>query len=442
MKNIKLLFSLLVIIMIASCSQSGESGELIGSTHSRGSWFEPVPYGMQFIRRGSFRSGPSDEDPAGNIDPTRTFSIDAFWMDDTEITNNEYRQFVNWVRDSIARGLLYNSTNPNAQYYGRLDEEGNYLSLNWDEPIDWADTASLEEMYIPVQERFFKKREIDARKLNFVYYWIDLQKAAKRQNSYVYEYEPDGKIKPNSGHYMSGGDRSQFIRHEEIPIYPDTLCWMRDFTYSYNEPWTSKYFWHPGFDDYPLVGVTWGQAKAFCQWRTRMQNAFFSKIGDATVQDYRLPSQWEWEYAARGGLQNSMYPWGGYYSRNQLGNFMANYKPMRGNYIEDGGLATMKVAEYPPNDYGLYDMSGNVAEWTNTAFDELAMSQVSELNPEFEYNAVDSDPTALKRKVIRGGSWKDIGYYLQVSTATYEYQDTATAFVGFRCVRSSFGNDF
>lgn len=433
MKNIKLLISLLVIIMIASCSQSGESGELIGSTHSRGSWFEPVPYGMQFIRRGSLRIGPSDEDPVGKIDPTRTVSIDAFWMDDTEITNNEYRQFVNWVRDSIARTLLYNSTNPNAQYYGNLDEDGNFTGLNWDEPIDWTDTTSLEPLFIPVQERFFRKREIDSRKLFFDYAWIDFQKAAKRANSYNYE----------SQSYGNGiGSRADFIVHERTNVYPDTLCWIRDFTYSYNEPWTSKYFWHPGFDDYPLVGVTWGQANAFCQWRTKMQNDFFSKVGDATVQNYRLPTEFEWEYAARGGLQNSMYPWGGYYSRNQLGNFMANYKPMRGNYIEDGGLATMKVAEYPPNDYGLYDMAGNVAEWTRTAYDPLAMAEISELNPDFQYNAKDEDPPALKRKVIRGGSWKDIGFYLQVSTQTYEYQDTSTSFIGFRCVRSSFGNDF
>ncbi|MBN2807651.1 MAG: SUMF1/EgtB/PvdO family nonheme iron enzyme [Prolixibacteraceae bacterium] len=433
MKNYKIILSLLVISMIASCSQTGESGELIGSTRSRGSWFEPVPYGMQFIRRGSIRIGPSDEDPTGSISPTRTISVDAFWMDDTEITNNEYRQFVNWVRDSIARDLLYNSSNPNAQYYGNLDADGNFVGLNWKEPIDWSDTLSLESILIPASERFYRKQELDARKLFFDYTWIDLQKAAKRQNSYNYETQSYG-----------GGitDRSDFIVRERTHVYPDTLCWIRDFTYSYNEPWTSKYFWHPGFDDYPLVGVSWDQANAFCQWRTKMQNEFFAKVGDATVQDYRLPTESEWEYAARGGLQNSMYPWGGYYSRNQLGNFMANYKPMRGNYIEDGGLATMKVAHYPPNDYGLYDMSGNVAEWTSTAFDPLAMSLVSELNPDFKYNAADNDPPALKRKVIRGGSWKDVGLYLQVSSRTFEYQDSTTSFVGFRCVRSSFGNDF
>jgi gliding motility-associated lipoprotein GldK len=424
----------MVILLIAGCAQQGgESGELIGATRSRGSWFEPVPYGMAFIPRGSLRIGPSDEEIDGRLNPTRTVSIDAFWMDDTEVTNNEYRQFTNWVRDSIARTLLYNGSNPNAEYYGRVNLDGEYVGLNWDEPIDWTDTMSLQDLYVPPHERFFGLREIDTRKLFYDYAWIDFQKAAVRANSYNYETQSYG------GNIT---DRSDFIVRDKTHVYPDTLVWIRDFTYSYNEPLASKYYWHPGFDDYPVVGINWKQASAFCNWRTQRQNEYFSRIGDATVMDYRLPTENEWEYAARGGLQNSMYPWGGYYSRNQQGEFMANYKPMRGNYIEDGGLTTMKVAEYPANDFALYDMAGNVAEWTSTAFDELSQTLVSDLNPDFKYNAQDSDPSAMKRKVIRGGSWKDIGYFVQVSSKTYEYQDSATSFIGFRCVRSSFGNNF
>jgi len=290
-----------------------------------------------------------------------------------------------------------------------------------------------EPLFVPVNERFFNKREVDSRKLFFEYQWINYQKAAQRANAFNYATgKYDGGIK----------DRSDFIEREREHIYPDTLVWVRDFTYSYNEPWTMKYFWHPGFVDYPVVGVTWLQAKSFCQWRTKMQNNFYAGNGQATVQDYRLPTEYEWEYASRGGLQNSMYPWGGYYSRNQMGEFMANYKPMRGNYPEDGGLATMKVGSYPANDFGLYDMAGNVAEWTITAFDPLSTSLVSDLNSDYQYNAADSDPPAMKRKVIRGGSWKDVGYFIQTSSRTYEYQDSAKSFIGFRCVRSSFGNTF
>lgn len=430
MKRYSLIFLLLIMLMIVGCSQSGKNGELMGVS-SRGKWFEPVPYGMTFIRRGSIRIGPSDQDPTAAIALTKTISLDAFWMDDTEITNNEYRQFVNWVRDSIARQLYYDG---GLKEYGNEDESGYLTSLNWKQKLDCAqDTSILAPLYLPAHERFFRKKEIDTRKLFYDYASLDLQKAARRSNSYDY--------KTNS---YNGGiqGRQDFIVRSQIHVYPDTLCWIRDFTYSYNEPLTSKYFWHPGFDDYPVVGVNWKQAEAFCHWRTKMQNDFFASMGEAIVQDYRLPTEFEWEYAARGGLQNAMYPWGGYYARNQVGEFMSNFKPARGNYIEDGGLATMKVGSYPPNDFGLYDMSGNVAEWTITAFDELSIAHVNELNPDFKYNAADDDPPALKRKVIRGGSWKDIALYVQVSTRAFEYQDSATSFVGFRCVRSTFGNDF
>ncbi|MBN1927689.1 MAG: SUMF1/EgtB/PvdO family nonheme iron enzyme [Prolixibacteraceae bacterium] len=443
MKKYRLIIWLLVIFTVASCSQSGESGELIGSTQ-RGKWFEPVPFGMTFIPRGSIRIGPSDENPTGSITPTNTISIDAFWMDDSEITNNEYRQFVNWVIDSSAVQLLYNNDPSPGTPYAFFDENDIFLRLDLKAEYDLNsdDSIALDPIIMPIRDRFFGRKEIDARKLIFDYAWIDFQEAAKRQNSFVYDYNEDGELLPNTGRYASGVDRIDFLHHERVPVYPDTLCWIRDFTYSYNEPWAQKYFWHPGFDEYPVVGVNWKQANAFCQWRTKMQNSFFSQIGSATVMDYRLPTEFEWEYAARGGLQNSMYPWGGYYSRNQNGEFMANYKPMRGNYIVDGGLATMKVGSYPPNDFGLYDMSGNVAEWTITAFDPMSKAVINQLNPDFKYNAKETDPPAMKRKVIRGGSWKDVGFYMQVSTSTYEYQDTAKSYIGFRCVRSSFGNDF
>jgi gliding motility-associated lipoprotein GldK len=144
-----------------------------------------------------------------------------------------------------------------------------------------------------------------------------------------------------------------------------------------------------------------------------------------------LPTESEWEYAARGGIALNMYPWGGPYTRNDQGCFLANFKPLRGNYVD--------VGSYEPNEFGLYDMAGNVAEWTSGAYDESAYSFTHDMNPNYEYNALPSDPPALKRKVTRGGSWKDIGYYLQCATRTYEYQDTAKSYIGFRCVRTHLG---
>lgn len=432
------------LFSMTSCYQSG-NGELIG-VQGRGRWKESSPYGMVFVRRGTFTMGPSDQDPTWSATPTKTVSIDAFWMDDTEITNNEYRQFVYWTRDKLARELL------GEQYPEFLiteDRSGNPIDppeINWDEKIDWEDPdyeMALEDLYVPENERFFGKKEIDARKLYYEYQWIDLNQAAKRSNSYNYETQQyEGSVYDQEGNLVPIENRSSFFFNSRVNIYPDTLCWIRDFTYSYNEPWATRYFSHPGFDDYPVVGITWEQAKAFCHWRTQIQNDFLERRGEASLMEYRLPTEAEWEYAARSRKDFSMYPWGGYYSRDEDGVFLANFKPLRGNYVEDGGIASMKVGSYDANDYGLYDMSGNVSEWTKDAYDESAYLYTNDFNPSVEYNALPDDPPVMKRKVIRGGSWKDIETYLQVSTRNYEYQDSTKSYIGFRCVRSSFGNEF
>ncbi|MGQ8337229.1 type IX secretion system lipoprotein PorK/GldK [Sunxiuqinia sp. A32] len=443
----KILFLGIIIATVfsfSSCSKSG-NGELTG-VPGRGKWFEPAPYGMTFVHRGSFNVGPNDQDATWSSTPKKTVSVDAFWMDDTEITNNEYRQFVMWVRDSIARTLIGEQY---PEFMISEDRDGNPVDpprINWDEKLEWDNpdyVDALEELYIPENERFFNKKEIDARKLFYSYYWIDFQQAAKRRNMYNYETQSyDGVVYDENGVESQIENRSSFIFGDHVNIYPDTLCWIRDFTYSYNEPWATRYFWHPGFDDYPAVGITWKQAKSFCHWRTKLHNEYLNDRKEATLQDYRLPTEVEWEYASLGETQLSMYPWGGYYTRNDEGEFLANFKPLRGNYVEDGGMATMEVGSYEPNGFGLYDMAGNVAEWTISAFDESTYMYMNDFNPNFEYNAKPDDPPAMKRKVIRGGSWKDIASFVQVSTRSFEYQDTAKAYIGFRCVRASFGNEF
>jgi len=234
-------------------------------------------------------------------------------------------------------------------------------------------------------------------------------------------------------------DRSRYIIKERINVYPDTLCWVRDFTYSYHDPMAENYFWHNAYDNYPVVGVTWCQAKAFSIWRTQLYHSWLLAGGDLYVNDFRLPSEMEWERAARGDLELSQYPWGGPYIRNANGCFLANFKPMRGRYFEDGGFHTVKVYSYNPNAYGLYCMAGNVAEWCNSAFDESSYEFTHDLNTEYVYDALDDDPPVKKRKVIRGGSWKDVGYYLQNGTRTYEYQDTAKCYIGFRNVMTHLG---
>ena len=174
---------------------------------------------------------------------------------------------------------------------------------------------------------------------------------------------------------------------------------------------------------FPVNSMSQYTAIMYCRW-------LYKKTGHF----YRLPTEAEWEYAARGGRSQSPYPWGGPYLRNKKGCLLANFKPGRGNYVEDGGFYTVRADAYWPNDFGLYNMAGNVSEWTSSLFYESAYNFVHDMNPDIRWNALDSDPPRMKRKVVRGGSWKDVGYYLQTSTRQYEYQDTAKSYIGFRCV--------
>lgn len=429
----RLLYIGLIAALLTACGSTSE-GELIG-VQGRVVWYQPDPYGMLYIPPGSYNMGPSDQDaPYSFISRSKTVSVSPFYMDETEITNNEYRQFVYWVRDSIARKILGEEVSEE-DYLILQNEFGEDLEppyLNWRTRIDWNapdEREALSVMFLPEYERFYRRRELDTRKLIYEYFWIDWKDAA-RKNPTI-----------NGDNLRERGltDRSIFIKRDEINVYPDTLCWVHDFTYSYNEPLTNMYFWHPAYDEYPVVGVSWKQARAFSIWRTQLLNNHLKSIDGTWVQDFRLPTESEWEYAARGGLDLSSYPWGGPYIRNTRGCFLANFKPLRGNYYDDGGIHTVPVMSYEPNDFGLYCMAGNVAEWTSNAFDESALDFAHDLNMDYRYEAKDDDPPVLKRKVIRGGSWKDVGYYIQTSTRTYEYQDTAKSYVGFRCVMSYLG---
>ena len=147
----RILFFGLIITILSSCGNSG-NGELIG-IQDRAIWQPMDPYGMVFIPQGSFVMGPSDQDvPFANVTAAKMVSVGAFYMDETEITNNEYRQFTNWVRDSIARRIL-----GDAGIEGHLieeDEYGNFIEpalINWKEKIRWDDIEEREileeEMY-------------------------------------------------------------------------------------------------------------------------------------------------------------------------------------------------------------------------------------------------------------------------------------------------------
>ncbi len=306
----------------------GDGGNLVGVSGREG-WYMATPYGMRAVPAGTFHMGQADEDVAASqINFNRQVTIGGFYMDETEITNNEYRQFIQRMMEDSASTL------------GR-----------------------------------------------------------------------------------------DYIMKE---LYPDTTVWMKDFTNHMGDPMQEYYYMRPAFDDYPVVGVDWEAAKVFSQWRTDYLNSYRESMGEFPMPAFRLPSEAEWEYAARGGRDMAKYPWGNPYIRNAKGCMLANFKPGRGNYYDDGNAYTAEIMSYFPNDFGLFDMSGNVSEWCEDAFNPASVPLVWDLNPTF---FDESEP----RKVIRGGSWKDIAYYLETGTRAYEHKDSTRAYIGFRCAMTYLG---
>jgi gliding motility-associated lipoprotein GldK len=316
------------------------NGEIVAV--SRKGWSQPTPFGMVLVPSGSYLMGQGDEDPSRtSVNLPRRVTVSAFFMDDTEITNYEYRQFVEaLLKDSLS---------------------------------------------------------------------------VLGQTKIMSDY------------------------------YPDTTRWAEDFrvpgkdfekqNFTYADPMVEHYFSSPAFDMYPVVGINWAAAKYFCEWRSNLLNSYRKTQGLANLPKFALPTESEWEWAARGGRASAKYPWGNPYLANAKGCLLANFKPHRGNYDADGYEYTAPANAYSPNDYGLYNMAGNVAEWCLDAFEENSAAVNWDLN---SYNS-GSKLNENGLKVVRGGSWKDIGYYLETGTRSSEYEKNKRAYVGFRCVMRYLG---
>ena len=447
----KKFIALAALVALMSSCNSGDRGELVGVKGKK--WLPEKPYGMTLIPGGAFIMGKSGDDFVAVGDaPTKTVTVRSFYMDETEITNSEYRQFVEWVRDSTIRRKLailadelgetpgdgeagigdfafldeqdeektaydqWMEDNDFSDDYYKYKKINNNIDIIWD-TAEYPDEYYVEvmnEMYLPDSLSYNGHRTIDVTKLNFKYSFMDIDAAARNKNE--------------------GREGKGILRDTILPIYPDTTVWIRDFNYSYNEPMHNDYFWHEAYGDYPVVGVSWHQAKAFAAWRTLYKNANQKKRNRQYVNSFRLPSEAEWEYAARGGIQGGDFPWGGPYTKNDRGCFLANFKPLRGDYAADQALYTVEANSYEPNGFNLYNMAGNVAEWVDSSYEADSYDYNSTMNP------LVNDKTNF-RKVTRGGSWKDVAYFLEVSSRNYEYADSARSYIGFRTVQDYMGTD-
>lgn len=264
-------------------------------------------------------------------------------------------------------------------------------------------------------------------------------------------------------------------RQEEL--LPDTNVWRKDL--AFNDPIAESYYSHPSFYLYPVVGITWHQANEYCTWRTEAVNESLLEDDEEAVlyPSYRLPTEAEWEYAARGLQESEIYAWEGKSLRNHKGMFRANFKHGRGDYagwrgqgkrMSDRFMITAPVQAFWPNDFGLYNMSGNVSEWTQDTYRVLAYEDVEDFNPyrrkgkteirpdqwldDVSYKQKESllfnpDPYASEDndaydnvKVVRGGSWKDIAYYLSPGVRRQFHADSSSNSIGFRCAMIKTGS--
>jgi len=270
----------------------------------------------------------------------KKIKVNDFYLSDHEVTNGEYREFTDWVRDSMAMTLLAAA---DATYYA----EPAHKTLNWKRRKDiWKEAPEKMKLLASMMkagEVNDKEKTIDTRTLIYTY--------------------PAGAV----------------------PVYPDTSIWENPKLY--NLPYANVYYWHPAYNNYPVVGVNWAQANAYCDWLTYHPQTKPHDYGRKAY--FRLPTEEEWEYAALCVMPTKkkwveenvrVFPWIGFSLLDQKGKYLANF----GNIYDQNGvliknsngffddyIATSPVKSFHKNNFGLYDMAGNVAEWTADAPPEI-----------------------------------------------------------------------
>lgn len=306
--------------------------------------------GMAFIPAGSFLMGGDNEQASPDEFPKHPITINAFWMDSTEVTNAQFQEFV--------------------------DATG----------------------YITMAE---KKPD-----------WEDLKK----------QVEPGTPRPPDSVLVAA----SLVFSGSAGPVdLSDASQWWS---------WTAGASWkHPqgkgsdikGKENHPVVHISWFDAMAYCKWAGK-----------------RLPTEAEWEFAARGGLVNNIYPWGN--EHINTGKAKANSWEGKFPYInesKDGYIRLAPVREFAPNGYGLYDMAGNVWEWCSDWYDADYYQRFSNrtgTDPQGPLKSNDPAEPYTAKRVLRGGSFLCNDSYCsgyRVARRMKSSPDTGLEHTGFRCVK-------
>lgn len=322
-------------------------GFMVSCTNEQGNRHFVKKDGMVFIPGGTLLMGGDNEQAGEDEYPKHAVSIKPFWMDETEVTNAQFKRFV--------------------------DETG-YLTI--------------------------AEREID---------WDELVKNL-----------PAGTEKPIDSQLQPGS--LVFQNPDNVSLSMDPSTWWS---------WIPEACWHrpegPGSDidsrwEHPVVHIAWEDAVAYADWAGK-----------------RLPTEAEWEWAARGGLKNKIYPWGDQLVKDArpIANYYQGLFPFE-NLVEDGYAGTAPVRSFPPNGYGLYDMAGNVWEWCDDWYDHQYYNR---RNNQIKGPETSRDPVMphLKQKVIRGGSFLCSENYCSGYRNARRMRtspDTGLNHTGFRCVKT------
>ena len=479
-----------------------------------------APPGMVYVPGGTTIIKYSQQ--ASDSNCVKKVSLSSFFIDKCEITNQQYRQFVEWVIDSIAVTKYLKDEDKYFKDAKVVDSAGNTIGdirrINWAR-VDHKELFENSDTRNKLRPMLDEKGQVRKDSVMFEY-------------SYVRSNGTNPKIKIGTRMSMA------------VNVYPDEEIWAKDLTNAQTDILVENYFSSAPYDDYPVVGVTWKQARAFTYWRSITSNGY-SDVADYMKSyhlSYSLPSEAQWVYAAqqdvrayskvvnnnegageevadakgkgakkdaaaaakenkepevaqepksKKGKKNKNAPakdstatvtntttnttdnssttgadvnssWTSTSSttvdnsasmvNDTLAFFdpniaddkttipsdkkglTANFKQDEGDYTGDGSPFTVPVMSYAPNDFGIYNMVGNVAEWTMDAFSPSTFAFVSDVNPVLLYDADSNEVDPMKRKVVRGGSFLSNAKALSPYARDFEMQDVAHCYIGFRCV--------
>ena len=366
----------------------------------------------------------------GTLLPSEEY-LTSFYFKNSEVTNYEYKEFVNWVRDSIWRTEL-----------GLLDANG---FVDWTSEVDF-DSDDIKK------------------KLTSLYEQDSIGKYQLKKDVISYAIQnPESSVK-------------SYLR-----IYPDEEVWVKDFQAAYNQPMTNLYFFHPAYDNYPVVGVSFYQAQAYLNWLSHQQNKKLKREGKTYSCAYELPTEVQWEMMSSARIidkQVQVY-WELHALEDQswvtdlslTSEFRNSNELRRPNLVDaykNHELGTrymlidhvmfingvhMNTKYLKPDEAGVYGMAGNVSEWIDESFDDQWLPMYKKHQKSLSYlSGADVD---LMRSIedyflgrndkggmmIRGSNWFDKRYSFRgeknvagMRPKVFKDPNKSFATVGFRYV--------